>query len=312
MDQMDQYIEETFPDEDQRKARRAKLFERIGAFLDEGYVGMHEGDGFARITREQVQEMWGIFYEIAALKVSPDCDGDNSVEIAVAARHMGRLTYTVIPNEPTFFEDDGRGKQVRRDLTADEELAHISELSRAHTFLSGTANHLSDQIQHLVYQNVKRREQHAAFLAKVAEVQTMIETKAVDFKEASRAIYDLPSGEENSKLQVLYRQTYADVFGAAEEALLAEIDAAGDDLEKNRAVREKIIEALPVYGSIGLARAFNRFNNKVGIRRRAAKVAAAEANVAFDYHAYTSQDPDIWSSKPYTLEFRPPEPEKTR
>lgn len=124
-------IAKRWPDEDQRKIRRAKLHENLDAYLDT-FVETR-GDGWAAATKDDVNEMSNIWREIADLKFERDRDGDSVINFDVANRQHGRLVSTFVPYPPR----DGRGDN-EEPLQPIDQIEYIRDSLRASRFLIGS------------------------------------------------------------------------------------------------------------------------------------------------------------------------------
>lgn len=90
-----------WPNEEERKERRAILHSKLDDFLDR-YVDNPNG-GWAEATDEDIKEIDDIFEEISALKFARDEDGDSVTRIRVSRRNGDHdLVSVYVPKMPDY------------------------------------------------------------------------------------------------------------------------------------------------------------------------------------------------------------------
>ncbi len=142
-------LAEMYPTAEARETRRAKLFERIDAFLDAGYIESGPGGGWAPIEREQENEFREIFDEIIDLKVGRDADGDRTILAYIDNRRRGRLETIHVPYIHRGSTDEDR------EPTHLDELEKISELQRAGRYAQSLADNIIRDAQIAVEEMVR-------------------------------------------------------------------------------------------------------------------------------------------------------------
>lgn len=128
-----------WPDEAQRKVRRAELHETLDKFLDT-FVEAKDG-GWAAAQNGDLSEIQDIFQEIIDLKFERDCDGDAVIDYHVVNRRYGRLISTYTPHPPR--DRDGEEPVHSRDI-----LEFIRESTRAASYLISSGQHILDTMDY--------------------------------------------------------------------------------------------------------------------------------------------------------------------
>ena len=164
VDDLDGY----WPDEGQQAERRARLENRLAAFLDQGMIP--SDGGWAEVEQPHVDELYKIFQEIIDLKVARDADGDQTVQFIIANRRLHRMHAIFESNAPRW---DG-------ELSTEDTIIWMDAAAResdyAQAVAKGVAENLTNQIGYLARQIRDNR----AYEAKLNEVLNQINTLSFD------------------------------------------------------------------------------------------------------------------------------------
>ena len=126
-------LAERWPNEEQRKERRAALHQRLDTFLD-AFVEC-EGSGWAAATDDDVKQMTAIWREIADLKFQRDCDGDSVINFDVANRRLRRLISITVPYSPGT-------RRTEEPVQAVDMLDYVADTLRTAQYLIGCGTDL--------------------------------------------------------------------------------------------------------------------------------------------------------------------------
>lgn len=250
-DQLDTYIDETWPGDEKRAKRREALATRLDVFLSDFRASEDRGGGWPNITTEEMVELLDIFGEIIDLKFERDCDGDRAIQYVATYRKAHRLHYVLSP--------------VRLDMDAPDEdwNRYVNDQLQAIDYLSGVASEqarvLNGEIRH---RNEKRayEQRYAAALAAFAEF-----IKTADFP-TGKAEYDRLNTlyPRSSDLFTIYARHYinSDAIEGRTEMLEA-IPTA--DLDALARLRPRIVEMVNTCGKDITRRVWREYNKRLGV-----------------------------------------------
>lgn len=274
-----------WPDEAQRKSRRAELHETLDTFLDT-FVETKDG-GWAAAQNGDLSEIQDIFQEIIDLKFERDCDGDAVIDYHVVNRRYGRLISTYTPHPPR--DRDGEEPVHSRDI-----LEFIRESTRAASYLISSGQHILDTMDYQ-FKDV------AAALAPVVRLAdaepALIATFGPDltWKDAMSAVSKFQevysdAREAHDRVIEAYLVVYGDTpeFVAADEEIIAAVNDG--HLEDARQI---LIAHRKTYG-FGIRRGIQAFNELVR------KVSQEKLAAARRRRAITADgSAPVWSNPVY-------------
>ena len=257
-------IAHRWPNEEQRKARRAKLHENLDIFLD-AFVET-QGSGWAAAETADTDALHAIMQEVVDLKFERDCDGDSVINYHIVNRRHGRLISTYVPYQPRTKRSD-----TEEPITARDILEYIRESVRAARYLISSGE---DVMRTLDY-DFKDVESALPPVIRLADAEGALVTSFgpdMDWKTGLAAIekfIDTYSDARDAIARVkdAYMAVYGETsFFAAANAEIMDMLSTGrlDD------ARSLVYEHRKLYG-VGIRDGINAFNeaHRTNERRKA-------------------------------------------
>jgi hypothetical protein len=258
-----------FPTASERTTRRAALYKRLDAFLDNH---VPSDGGYAPATDEDVQFMQGVFEEIADLKFGRDPDGDQVLGTVAWNRRRGRM-------ETFFFPHDPSERTLGREPTPLDQITHENQMARATGFMASVLHRHLDRIS---MESDMRRD--AAM--KVVDGETFVEayrvTLARDPIAAEKMLDDemakrTPLFDKRGPIHNMMREEFGAVMveetrvaGMAIDHVLSMLATAHvTDRQIEKEVADTIMPALARFGKATFKDQVERWNSLYNERRRA-------------------------------------------